>query len=280
MYATKHLDWLSITVNSLREVEAILPIADWHYVGKGRHGYRAAYEDRLSGARVETDSAAAGMDTHLTLSGMALYAVRTTYRDGDDGLVNACRTVNGRASRIDLAINAHEGKLTVQDFRRAIKSGEAKSPMRRSYYVEGSTDGVDGSTLYLGSPKSDRQLRVYDKAAEQGIVDGKAWLRLELALRDLRAKAALLACGDNGTADTISAHVADVLVWDKREYSDLVVSVGHAIAPIARKETNTQRWLRDQCAPALAKVVAVEPDFMVQFMASFQASLDKLNSGE
>lgn len=280
MYATKHLDWLSITVNSLHEVETIVPSADWHYVGKGRHGYRAAYEDRLSGARVETDSTASGMDTHLTLSGLALHAVRTTFNQGDDGLVNACRAVNGRTSRIDMAINAHEGRLTVLDFRRAIKSGEAKSTMRRTYYVEGMSDGQTGDTLYLGSPKSDRQFRVYNKGAEQGIVDGSSWLRLELVLRDLRAQAALAAAQDNGTADTISAHMASCLVWTNREYAECLGNSSHTVAPIARRETNTERWLRDQCAHALAKVVAVKPDFMLQFMASFQASLDKINSGE
>lgn len=280
MYATKHLDWLSITVNSLAEVETIIPSADWHYVGKGRHGYRAAYEDRISGARVETDSSTVGMDTHLTLSGMALHAIRTTFRDGDNGLVNACRTVNGRVSRIDLAVNAHRGELKVVDFRNAIKSGSAKSTMQRVYYVEGMGNERAGDTLYLGSPKSDRQLRIYDKAAEQGVLDGKAWLRLEVALRRLHAKAGLQACVDNTCTVSISSYLASCLVWEVPEYKALVGSVSNPVTPIPRKDTNTQRWLRDQCAPALAKEVAVNPEFMVQFMASFQYSLDILNSSE
>lgn len=55
---------------------------------------------------------------------------------------------------------------------------------------------------YFGSSKSDRRLRVYDKALEQGIPDTK-WCRFELQLRNDSAFSAvmrLLADGDIGTA--------------------------------------------------------------------------------
>lgn len=280
MYATRHIDWLSITVNSTAEIDRVMPSADWHFVGAGRHGYKSAYQDAITQARVETDSAAAGMDTHLTLGGGSLSQVRSSYPDGDDGIVRVCCEVGARVSRIDLAINAHEGKLTVDDFHKAYKKGNLETQFRRVYYVQGVNDETSGDTLYLGSPKSDRQLRIYNKAAEQGIVDGKAWLRLELALRDVRAKAALVAMRDNLVDPTISAHMVSCLTWNNAEFTAMVGDVGQPVKAIPRKETSTERWLRDQCAPALAKVVAVKPDFMVQFVASFQASLDKLNSSE
>jgi len=276
MYATKHLDWLSVTFEDLRSALGIIPDSDWHNVGSGHHGYRTALQDAVSGARIETDSAVASMGAHLTMSGQTLYEVRTQYPDGDNSLVQAIRANDGSVSRVDLALNIHQGELTVQDFFSAYKSGDLKSNARRVYYVEGISDARSGDTLYLGSPKSDRQCRIYNKAAEQAIVDNESWLRLELALRDLRAKNGVNAMGSNTCAAVISAHVEDMLGWDNREFNDALLDVPVALHPIKRRRPNTEQWLLDQCAPALAKVYSVHPDFMVEFMTKFRQSLDKL----
>jgi DNA relaxase NicK len=39
-------------------------------------------------------------------------------------------------------------------------------------------------SVYFGSPRSDRRLRIYDKALEQGIQDGTKWVRFEFQLRN------------------------------------------------------------------------------------------------
>lgn len=280
MYATRHIDWLSITVGSVQDVRALIPSAEWVFTGPGRHGYQSAYTDAITGASFQTDATVSGMDTHLTLSGSTLSLVRSQFHDGDNGLVAACARAGARVSRVDLAANIHEGKLVVRDFYAAYKSGELKTSFRRAYYVEGIGNDRAGDTLYLGSPKSDRQIRIYNKAAELGVVDGVAWLRLELALRDARAKSAVSSMRDNLVSPTISAHLASCITWKNTELDVALEGGDRPVAPVPRKETSTERWLRDQCAPALAKVVAVRPDFMVEFMASFEQSLDKLSTGD
>lgn len=278
MYATRHLDWLSFTVDTPAEANRILHDPDWRFVGAGRHGYRSAYEAASTGARMETDSPIAGMDTHVTLSGVSLSQVRLSFENGDDGLVRALRDARARTSRVDLALNIHDGNLTVRDFYSAYMIGDLKTMARRVYHVEGISDERMGETLYLGSPKSDRQCRIYDKAAEQAIVDPKAWVRLELALRDLRAKSMVAATKDNSVSATVAAHLAEVLSWDQPEYLSSLGDDVAALHPIKRKKPAVEKWLLDQCAPALARVYNVRPDFMVEFMTSFRQSLDKLRA--
>lgn len=81
-------------------------------------------------------------------------------------------------SRIDLACDCHDEDPL--DYDKILHATD------RGHYVCLASDvrWICGSELciYFGSPKSARMLRIYDKAAEQGI-DGK-WIRLELQLRN------------------------------------------------------------------------------------------------
>lgn len=52
----------------------------------------------------------------------------------------------------------------------------------KSYYYD-LVKGTSGETIYLGSPRSERRLRIYDKAKEQGRDDIK-WIRFEFQLRN------------------------------------------------------------------------------------------------
>ena len=45
-----------------------------------------------------------------------------------------------------------------------------------------------GTSCQIGSPKSKVLVRIYDKAAERGLADGRHWVRVELQLRDKRAE--------------------------------------------------------------------------------------------
>lgn len=280
MYATKHIDWLSITVFDRKDVDEILPGARWHYVGSGHHGYKTAFEDSESGARVETDSPISGMDTHLTIPGSALHVARLWHDAADDGILQSARSVGARTSRIDLALNIHQGRLTVLDFFSAYKTGDLKTAARKGYFVEGIGGDRAGDTLYFGSPKSSRQCRIYNKAAEQAIVDGESWLRLELALRDLRAKSIVAASKDNSVASITAATLADVVDWSNSEYRQSLAGEFADIHPLKRKRPAVEKWLLKQCAPALARVYNVKPEFMVEFMTSFRQSLDKLKPGD
>jgi len=279
MHITKHIDWLSITFQTGADLQVIFPLLDWHYAGRGRFGYKWMYIDRTTGASYQEGSSNDDMGVHLTLSGETLNMLRSTF-GGDDGKLAALLAKHhGYASRIDLTLNIHEGQLTPRKVYSAVQTGSLKARTSTYRFIEGKKGNVSGDTLYLGAPKSDRQFRAYNKAAELGIVDGQAWLRLELELRRLRAQGAFQSCAANGVVETVNGHMGEFLQWNNREYQSALS--GPTVEPeeIPRRQSSRQTWLLGQVAQALAKEVWLNPEFRDIFNQSVDDSLDMLKSG-
>lgn len=86
--------------------------------------------------------------------------------------------------------------------------------------------GNKGFSIYHGSKQSKALIRIYDKAAERGLLDGTHWIRVEVQLRDENAVGAIneyLQSGHLGI--TFSGFLATYLVY--LEESD---------------DTNISRW--------------------------------------
>lgn len=84
-------------------------------------------------------------------------------------------------SRLDVACDLFEDeRITVPFLTRYVMQNKfvCKS---KNYLI---TAGTKESAVYFGSASSDRRLRIYDKALEQGIFDGVKWVRFEFQLRN------------------------------------------------------------------------------------------------
>lgn len=103
-----------------------------------------------------------------------------TRTDGDSFAV--------KIARMDVACDVLGSDLTVMKLSKCIRA--KKFVCKSSYHsiIEGNCE----SAIYFGSPKSDRRLRIYDKAMEQGI-DG-SWTRFEFQLRNDNATSFYLNC--------------------------------------------------------------------------------------
>lgn len=280
MYVTKHLDWLACSFSQTVDPRMAFPLLDWRYMGAGLHGYRARYVSATTGADYQTESANPEMGSHVQFSGGNLEALRRDFGGTDDGLVNHLIRLDAKASRIDLTINLHEGHITPLSMKDALRKGTCKARANVSRFIEGKNGNVEGDTLYIGSPASDRQFRCYNKAAETGVMDKGAWIRLELELRRVRANGAFKSCKDNGVFATINGHMADFIDWREVEYTRALS--GESVHPldIPRKDTNRQRWLLGQVASALAKEIALDVSFRTSFDREVQARLDDLKISE
>ena len=92
-------------------------------------------------------------------------------------------------TRLDLAFDDHEGILNKLQLKLDTDEHFYRSKFR-SWEIQ---YGSAGFTIYHGSKKSNVMIRIYDKAAERGLMDGTHWIRVEIQLRDENASGALRA---------------------------------------------------------------------------------------
>lgn len=275
MRITKHADWYSATFPAGTRKENVLPMANWASLGAGQHGYRSFHEDRKTGAWFESDGTAE-MGSHLTLSGSALSELRKATGNTDHDLLRNFANLRGRTSRIDLCINIYDGELTPDSFMKAIRKKVLKTSARKANITSGIQDGIDGETLYIGARSSERYVRIYDKAAEQKVVDRGAWIRLEMECKDMKARAVAHACLEHPIDNVINTSFDDYMQWNNREYLSAIAGPGAAIEEVGRQDTNRRKWLMDVVTKSLARQLFIEPDFGLAFRERVEFHLDQL----
>lgn len=157
-----------------------------------------------------------------------------------------------QVTRFDFAIDLKFPGPHPRQMRAALKADEAKTPARSVDYYE-QDRGSQGATLYLGTRKSDRMLRIYDKAAESG--ENAPWTRIEIVLRSRYAMPALRQAVTWGLCQTMKAQMLSMLVaptvtWYTEAIGDLVTGA----AQPDRSEPDDDRylkWLRESILPGI-----------------------------
>ena len=204
---------------------------------KGLHGYTHAYTCAGGSGVICWRPDRLDMGVHVVLPGSAL-ALLPEYggssRLSSDGLTpeSLIRLViesGGTFSRLD--VNQDSSDVTIDEVAAAIESPalvtKARGRRRIVSYTrddESSPWWSSGTTHYIGSRSSDRLVRFYDKAAEQG-VEG-TWVRCEAEFK-----------GD-------AAHAAALHLAAGRSVCDLIVSVVDFRNP--EDDTNVSR--RSRCS--------------------------------
>lgn len=93
-------------------------------------------------------------------------------------------------TRLDVAFDDFDGLLDINEVCRdmldknIVSRFNVEDPESNSWIV---TYSGSGASLILGSPKSEIRIRIYDKDGEQGHIEGRHWVRVELQLRRDRA---------------------------------------------------------------------------------------------
>lgn len=146
---------------------------------KGLYGYKFSYV--AVGCRLlfspERD------DVHIQLTGR-----------GCDNFDCLSLPLDAKVSRLDIAFDSYDGAYTVEDIWGCLLQNRTAGKSRSISGFVGFAGKNAGRTIYVGSPKSDTRLRIYDKAAEQGILKDQRigyadWTRYELQLRSSIAQA-------------------------------------------------------------------------------------------
>lgn len=176
-------DWLTATskIDSVEGIVQLLgmdkPGISWEIKEAYMNGYpmRQMYGgiNILYGARDN-------MGVCLTMSGQGCRTFES-YGHGDwFGLLSTFLEDGYNLTRLDLAFDDHTGIL---DMNRLLDDTDDHYYVSRSRWWKVEY-GSQGTSIYHGSPKSDVRFRIYDKAAERGLLDGSHWIRVEMQLRD------------------------------------------------------------------------------------------------
>ena len=179
-------DWVSVTskIHSTQGLIELLGLQKmtWELL-KGAHGYH----DRLYWSSISIHfNGRDDMGIWLEMSGQGCRAFET-FGSGDYDAIFSEVLENPEEmniTRLDVAFDDHSGVLDIDEVCRDTEGGMFVSPFN-AWKV---TRGSEGSSVLLGSMKSEILIRIYDKAAERGFEDGRHWVRVELQLRRERAK--------------------------------------------------------------------------------------------
>lgn len=226
------------------------------------------YED---GRILMTNPGRPEMGVHLLWNGQACDDCPIDQKE----LVNHLREAKFSFTRIDMAIDAINFNLKPSRATEELENDRCKTRAKLSPRMDDPRQ--IGYTQYVGRKTSEIFLKLYDKAAEMGTDADHT--RIELTVRQARADHAAGQIVSGVDYRSLVVSFADFPLW--REWKDVMDAVPVKL-PTERKETNTERWLLDACAPALARVIyfASNTDFYERFKDAVMTNLEQLSTGE
>lgn len=179
-----------------------------------RYGMRLALETTWGATIHFCPTFSSQIDCVTVLPGDTLVHVRTL-QTSTRSLAERAVTRGARCSRLDVAIDVFEG-----DIESYIKdAGEhITGHKRRSATVIRPLDDLGGTTLYVGSRKSSRMLRIYQKDRQLGVDIGCPWIRIELESKRKVSRAMFHAYNNGGikvlVSDIVSRYSFNGEVWN------------------------------------------------------------------
>jgi Replication initiation factor len=273
------IDWLAVTYQNVPNPTRLLaPIMQGHSFtvkGPGPHGYLKMWTNDL-GATLLTDGAP-NMGIHAIMTGQTLESVRA-FGATDRTLAGDIVAMNGRVSRVDVAVDVFETTLTPEDLETAYRALRVMTRARAGSVIRDLE--TPEHTVYIGKRASGRLLRAYNKGAQMRT--DEAWLRLELECKKVMARnlIATIAEHDDTRAVINNAIRKFVNFPDIPEYVAALDAPNVMIRQQPAKMTRTYLWLLSVCAPALARYETEHPSDNVfdAFFTAYGIALNRLKT--
>lgn len=192
------IDYITFTskIWSVEQIKTSIGLfeEDWTLAEYGRYGYKRMeifngvailYEGRLN------DDGVDDMGICVECSGQGCRALETF--GGIEWLPFLAFLMaednEFKITRLDLAFDDHTGILD----KLRLKTDTDEGWFRSKFQTWEIRYGNRGFSIYHGSKQSRALVRIYDKAAERGLLDGTHWIRVELQLREENAAGAIRA---------------------------------------------------------------------------------------
>lgn len=247
MTANILIDWLQVTYPS----DAKQILID-HPLFKSKHecnplrGYKKA-EILECGATVHWNPDRPEMGIHVQMTGKVLQTIRPEITDQQ--LLFKIIPYVKKVSRLDFAIDT-EWQTDFNDLERHAEIDNV-AKTRLGYYAR--ITSPTGNTMYWGSPKSDKRVRIYDKRGEMGI-DGPPMTRLELQLRNDKAMTMAKNIVNNGLEKGGLAYLRDTFdcFYNPLTHQWGDFTIGELIK-YEDKQDNWESWILGSVAGSLFK---------------------------
>lgn len=260
------IHWIECTFKKGVEVKYHPDLSDTKTECKPFNAYNVGV--RYPDGRIELHhSARKEMGVHVVLSGAALDTFPIEPIEYLKHLISSGATI----TRIDLAVDALNMKLSPEVATERLKNGKCKTKATKSPVWN--DPRVSGYTQYIGTKSSEIYVRIYDKGAEMGI--NTDWCRTEIVYRGKRAQGAAYAVLDNTDFRSLVRGFVDFDGW--KEWTEVM-----SMPPIKIKsvsvETNTQKWLLQVAAASLAREIhlAGDDEFYFRFIDCVRVKLEEL----
>ena len=215
------IDWITFTTKcwSDHQLKSELGLLDqeWHLMEYGRYGYKRM--EVFNGVSILTDGQthtssgeSVDMGVCIECSGQGCRALETYGKI--DWLVFLAFLMaeenEFKITRLDIAYDDHTGILD----KLRLKVDTDEHFYRSKFRTWELRYGSKGFSIYHGSKLSSAMIRIYDKAAERGLLDGTHWIRVEIQLRERNAPGAINAYLDNRNLGAVFGGIlANYLVY-------------------------------------------------------------------
>lgn len=249
------MDWLSFTFT-----EDTHEAAAWISLFAGAenavdcapsNGYRAAYctpKNVLHMWNLDRPE----MGHHVVISGSA---IRNIVGSGDvdqQALLASVIDAGGKITRLDLAKDIEGEDISLDKIYQAVERGDALGSSRTFSQIH-SMNG--GNTIYVGSPQSQKLIRIYDKASQMHL-SNCLWFRLELETKGMVARSVASALVQSRNWNAVWQEVVQHMVnlpgnvdWNKF-FVATEVEIG---IPKLEKKSDREKWIEKQVIPAVVK---------------------------
>jgi hypothetical protein len=256
------IDWLAGTFHgrSKHETEFINKYASCPTIqdAANRHGYTSARVDG-NGVQLLWNANREEMGTHIVLPGSSLRKLQENAGVQLEALLRDAANAQLAFSRIDLAKDCTGQAIDLETVYQSLVGGRNEGTARTFGKIQ-SNDG--GFTIYVGSRQSEKFIRIYNKAAQEGLAN-EHWYRYELETKGMVSRAlatSLIQSGHwDGVFDAVSLSMLELGQSSPLAafYTQDGISIG---IPKIERTSDRERWIASQVIPAVSKHYSEHPD--------------------
>jgi hypothetical protein len=251
------LDWLTFTTADITALSSLLKIFPAVRLTDDKVQARYAYNTamRTTVCRVDWHSSKPELKTLFTFTGKDLdHWRRLGYTDLQ--LVQfVSRLPRLTVTRLDFALDLVNWNIAPSRLYHAWQRGDVVTRARTASIIHSAERGENsGVTVYLGSRKSSKLLRVYDKGAQ--LRDGTDRVRIELETKKPFATPLLQTMTGTSVEDAGKAAMRDFVRCEIAWWNEATAGCDIAIQkPDQQSPDNWRAWVVGVCLPAILEAL-------------------------